>query len=255
MMFAALFKRARRGYVPIDLLDCLFLASAFTLLVIAVSLPDQFIYYSGVSSTSVAHTGTSDVAVNISSVNAHVGAFYWRIGFSIPVSPAMPEGISYNSELQPIARDCTSTFDAPVGAQTIDVSCRDFQVFRVFYIAGLVSVGILTVIQLVETFRDVDMTRIPCFLRATHGIFELLAFFLPPVSQILMSRLTAASTNGSSALSYKLLLAALLLSGPFHGLLSLARMLHKHAEVREAKKAAAAAAVNNDSERNALALV
>lgn len=254
MMFAALFKRVR-GYVLIELLDSLFLATAFTLLVIAISLPDQFIYYSGVASTSVAHTGTSGVAVNISSVNANVGAFYWRIGFSIPASAAMPAGFSYNSELRPIARDCTSTFDAPVGAQTIGVSCLDFQAFRVFYIAGLVSVGILTIIKLVETLRDIDMSRIPCFLWAVHGIIKLLAFCIP-ISQILMSKLIAADTNGSSALapSYQLLIAALILSG-LHGLLNLVRMLHKQAEAREAKKAAAAAAVqiSNDSERNALA--
>ena len=115
MIFAALFKRVR-GFVLIELLDCLFLATTFTLLVIAISLPDQFIYYSGAASTSVAHAGTSGIAVNISSVNANVGAFYWRIGFSIPASSAMP-GFSYSSELAGVVRRRTVAIEIAASVQ------------------------------------------------------------------------------------------------------------------------------------------
>ena len=86
------------------------------------------------------------------------------------------------------------------------------------------------------------MTRIPCFLWAALGIIKLFAFCIP-VSQILMSKLIAADTNGNSALapSYLLLIAALILSG-LHGLINLVRILQKQAQAREAKKAAAAVA-------------
>lgn len=235
-----------RGFVVIEILDFVILTTTVFLLIIALSLPDQFIYYSGDASSNVQHFGTGGVAVNVTSVSARVGAFKWRIGFNVPASPTLPGGFSYDSELQQIASDCSSTFDAPVGYQTIgDISCKQFQVFRAIYIVGLVAVSAVAIFKFAEVFRGLNMSRLPVMLWVLHGIGRLLSFCVP-VSNFMMSSLISQAHNGTSTLapSYQILIAALILSA-CHGLLNIPRCLHSRAEAKAAKQAAKDAAEAN----------